>query len=213
MYDRFGHSYNVTRILDSTGRRFDLSKYEAYSALYLPGSYAMFYLVSFALSTALLVHTVLYHGRMIYNVIKHAKVEEEDVHAKLMRAYPEVPDSWYASIYLLSFAVAVVTLQVWPTDVPVWAVALSVLLSTLYLLPCGFIFAATGQYTAINLLVQIIPGVLLNGRPLVNMVRPLYCHLAVYPKMDGSQLTNARISFDFVRIRALTRFSKATLSR
>jgi len=136
------------------------------------------------------------------------------VHAKLMRAYPEVPDSWYASIYLLSFAVAVVALQVWPTDMPVWALALSVLLSTLYLLPCGFIFAATGQFTSINLLVQIIPGVLLNGRPLANMVCPPYCHRAVYSKMDGSQLTNPRIFFlIFVRIRALTRFSKDTLSR
>jgi len=176
VYDRFGHSYNITRILDSTGRRFDLSKYEAYSALYLPGPYAMVYLVAFALSTALLVHTILYHGGTIYNGIKHGKVEEEDVHVKLMRAYPEVPGSWYASICLLSFAVAVVAVQVWPTDMPIWAVALSVLLPTLYLLPCGYLFAATAQPTGINLLAQIIPGVLLNGRPLANMVRPPYCH-------------------------------------
>jgi len=210
VYDRFGHSYNVTRILDSTGRRFDLRNYEAYSALYLPGPYAMVYLVAFALSTALLVHTILYHGGTIYNGIKHGKVEE-DVHVKLMRAYPEVPDSWYASICLLSFAVAVVAVQVWPTDMPMWAVALSVLLPTLYLLPCGYLFATTGQPATINLLAQIIPGVLLNGRPLANMVRPPYCNRAVYSKMDRSQLTNPRIFFlisypfapspDFQRIR------------
>ena len=44
-YNRFGHAYNVTRILDSTGRRFDLSKYETYISswalcdLYVPGLY------------------------------------------------------------------------------------------------------------------------------------------------------------------------------
>ena len=170
-YDRFGKPYNVTQILDSTGRQFDLSKYEAYSALYLPGPFAMVYLLAFTLSTALLVHTILFHGRTIYNRIKGVKVEEDDIHAKLMRAYPEVPGSWYASIGLVFFVVAIVTVGVWPTDMPVWALALSLLLPTIYLLPCGYIFAATGQGTSINLLAEIIPGVLLNGRPLANMVR------------------------------------------
>jgi len=39
-YDRFGKSYKVTQILDDTGRRFDLDRYHACSALYLPGPYA-----------------------------------------------------------------------------------------------------------------------------------------------------------------------------
>ena len=169
-YDRFGHAYNVTRVLDSTGRRFDLSKYEAYSAMYLPGPYVMVYLLAFALSTALLVHTVLYHGRTIYIGIKGVEVDKDDVHMKLMRSYPEVPGIWYASISLVFFVVAIVVVEVWPTDMPVWAVVLSLLLSMIYLLPCGFIFATTGQGMGINLIAQIIPGVLLNGRPLANMV-------------------------------------------
>ncbi len=187
VYDRFGHTYNITRILDSTGRRFSLSHYEAYSALYLPGPYAMVYFLAFALSTALLVHTVLYHSRTIYNGIKGVQTEDEDVHAKLMRAYPEVPDSWYASICLAFFMTAVVTIEVWPTDMPVWALALSVLIPALYLIPCGFIFAVTGQGTSINLIGQIIPGVLLNGRPLANMVRsPSYLpSLVLETGMEG----------------------------
>ncbi len=170
VYDRFGHTYNITRILDSTGRRFSLSNYEAYSALYLPGPYAIVYLLAFALSTAMLVHTVLYHSRAIYDRIKRVQTEDEDVHAKLMRVYPEVPDSWYAGICLAFFIMAIVAIEVWPTDMPVWALALSLLIPALYLIPCGFIFAVTGQPTNVNLLAQIIPGVLLNGRPLANMV-------------------------------------------
>ena len=182
VYDRFGHIYNITRILDSTGRRFSLSNYEAYSALYLPGPYAIVYLLAFALSTALLVHTVLYHSRMVYKGIKRVQVEDEDVHEKLMRAYPEVPDSWYASICLAFFILAIVAIEVWPTDMPVWALALSILIPALYLIPCGFIFAATGQQSTINLLGQIIPGVLLNGRPLANMVGPTFLFLTCGPR-------------------------------
>ena len=174
VYDRFGRTYNITRILDSTGRRFSLSNYEAYSALYLPGPYAIIYFLAFALSTALLVHTALYHSRMVYNGIKREKIEEEDVHAKLMRAYPEVPNSWYASICLVFFLTAIVAIEVWPTDMPAWALALSVLVPVIYLIPCGLIYAVTSQMVLINLLAQIIPGVLLNGRPLANMVRTTF---------------------------------------
>jgi OPT oligopeptide transporter protein len=170
-YDRFGKSYKVAQILDATGRRFDLDKYHAYSAMYLPGPYAMVYLVAFALSTALLVHTILYHARTVYNGIKRVQIEEDDVHAKLMRVYPEVPDSWYATICLVFFIAAIVSVEVWPTQMPVWALALAVLLPTIYLLPCGFIFAVTGQGASINLIAEILPGVLLSGRPLANMVR------------------------------------------
>ena len=207
-YDRFGHTYNVTRILDSTGRRFDLDKYEAYSALYLPGPYAIVYLLAFSLSTSLLVHTALYHFRTVYNGFRRVQNEEEDVHAKLMRAYPEVPDSWYASICLLFFMVAIVTVEVWPTDMPVWALALSVLIPTIYLLPCGFIYAVTGQSAGINLVAEILPGVLLNGRPLANMVRPTSLLLA-YQK--GDKLTKF-LFFPSIFFRD-TRSSKATPSR
>ena len=214
-YDRFGFTYNVTRILDSTGRRFDLAEYEAYSALYLPGPYAIVYLLAFALSTALLVHTVLYHSRMVYKGIKRVQVEDEDVHEKLMRAYPEVPDSWYASICLAFFMMAIVVIEVWPTDMPVWALALSVLIPALYLIPCGIIYAVTTQSTNINLLAEIVPGVLLNGRPLANMVSPTFLFIIVGTRNKDETLTDKLMNMEYVSLfsYATTRSSKPTRFR
>jgi len=214
-YDRFGRTYNVTRILDSTGRRFSLSNYEAYSALYLPGPYAMVYLLAFTLATALLVHTALYHSRRIYNGMKRVQTEEEDVHAKLMRSYPEVPDTWYASIFLVFFTMAIVTIEVWRTDIPVWALALSVLVPVLHLIPCGFLFAVTGQEISINLLAQIIPGALLNGRPLANMVRGTFLFANVGTRNKDGNTTNKLVnmniglfSYATARSSRLTRFRR-----
>ena len=213
-YDRFGRTYNATRVLDETGRRFSLSKYEAYSALYLPGPYAMVYLLAFALSTALLVHTILYHSRMVYNGVKRLKVEEEDIHAKLMRAYPEVPDRWYATICLVFFMMGIVTIEVYPTDMPVWALALSVLIPALYLIPCGIIYAVTSQSTNINLLAEIIPGMLLNGRPLANMVRSTFLFTIVTRNKDGKS-TDKLMVMKYISLVSYvtTRFSKATRFR
>lgn len=171
-YDRFGTPYQVMAILDDTGHKIDLTKYAEYSALYLPGPYAMVYLLAFALCTALVTHTILYHGRALINGVKRIKLEEDDIHAKLMRVYPEVPDKWYATVCVAFFALAIVAVEVWPTHMPVWALAIALLLPALYVLPCGFIYAVTAQGVSINLLAEIIPGAILPGQPLPNMVRP-----------------------------------------
>ncbi|KAF8879185.1 oligopeptide transporter [Mucidula mucida] len=161
-YDRFGNVYDVSRVLmkDDT---FDLAGYEAYSPLYLPATYAMCYLVAFALSTCVLTHTVLYHGQSLINGVKKMRVEQDDIHAKLMRNYPEVPDWWYALSFVVFFCLAVVAVEVWNTDVPVWSL----------LLP-GFIYAMTGQGITLNILAQIIPGTLITGNPLANMIFKSY---------------------------------------
>ena len=110
-FDRFGQSYNVSRVL-RTDDTFDEAAYNAYSPLYLPATYAMTYLLAFALSTCVLVHTALYHGKSLLNGLKRIRVEPDDIHAKLMRSYPEVPDWWYASAFCLFFSLAVIAVEV-----------------------------------------------------------------------------------------------------
>ena len=90
-YDQFGQIYNVTRVLTSDNK-FDPVAYNKYSPLFLPATYAMTYLLAFALSTCLVTHTLLYHGRTLLNGLKRNRLEADDIHAKLMRIYPEVPN-------------------------------------------------------------------------------------------------------------------------
>lgn len=172
-YDRYGNVYNVSAVL-SASNRFNLTAYENYSPLYLPATYAMTYMLAFALSTCVLVHTILYHGRSLLNGVKKIRVEQDDIHAKLMRNYPEVPDWWYLVCFFGFFLLMVVVVEVWHTTVPVWALLLSVALPTLYVLPSGFIFAMTGQGITLNLLAQIIPGTLMAGDPVANMIFKAY---------------------------------------
>ena len=179
-FDRFGQVYQINAIFNRTTHSFNLDAYNAYSALYLPGPFLLVYLLAFAVSTALIVHTILYNGKTLINGFKKVKVEEDDIHAKLMRVYPEVPDKWYATLAVIFMIIGVVCVEVWPTGMPVWTLALSILLPAIYMLPCGFIYAVTGQGLAINLLAEIIPGGILAGKPLPNMVSsirwsPLMC--------------------------------------
>ncbi|EGO00748.1 hypothetical protein SERLA73DRAFT_167007 [Serpula lacrymans var. lacrymans S7.3] len=172
-YDRFGKLYDVSRVLTPQGL-FNQTAYDEYSPLYLPATYAVTYLLAFALSTCVIVHTILYHGRSLLNGVKRIRVEPDDIHAKLMRNYPEVPDWWYLLSFIIFFLVMVLAVEVWHTSVPVWALVLSILLPVLYVLPSGFIYAMTGQGITLNILAQIIPGTLLAGNPIANMLFKAY---------------------------------------
>ncbi|KAJ7350670.1 OPT oligopeptide transporter protein-domain-containing protein [Mycena albidolilacea] len=172
-YDRFGNEYDVTQVLTQKDT-FNATAYADYSPLFLPATYAMTYLLAFALSTCVIVHTLLYHGRSLLNGVKKMRVESDDIHAKLMRNYPEVPDWWYALSFCVFFSFAIIGMEVWHTQVPVWALILAVMLPIIYILPSGFIYAMTGQEITLNILAQIIPGSLLPGNPLANMLFKSY---------------------------------------
>lgn len=179
-YDRFGEPYNVTRVLrdDST---FDADEFDRYSPLYLPASYAITYLVAFALSSCVIVHTFLYHGKTVWKgtgmkALTHrwaAKLlkrknrqtaqmqtgekeeedvwERDDIHAKLMRAYPEVPNWWYATVFFVFFALCAVGIEVWHTGLPIWGLLLGMGIVGLYVIPMGFIYAMTNEIVSLFL--------------------------------------------------------------
>jgi len=102
------------------------------------------------------------------------KVEPDDIHAKLMRNYPEVPDWWYLMVFVGCFSMAIVAVEVWHTSVPIWILMLAVLIPSIYVLPGGFIYAMTGQGISVNVLSQIVPAILLPGNPVANMVFKAY---------------------------------------
>ncbi|KAH7098305.1 OPT-domain-containing protein [Auriculariales sp. MPI-PUGE-AT-0066] len=175
-YDRFGDVYDIKRVLDNTTGivTLNVTSYNEYSPLYMPAGWVMTYLLAFAVSAAVIVHTLLYHGGALINGLKRMKVEKDDIHAKLMRNYPEVPDWWYLVSFVFFFLLAVVAVERWKVGVPVWALVLALLLPVIYILPGGFIFAMTGQPITLNLLAQIIPGSLLPGNVFANMVFKVY---------------------------------------
>ena len=58
------------------------------------------------------MHTGLYHGKSLINGLRKKKVENDDIHAKLMRNYREVPEWWYFMVFCFFFCVAVIAVEV-----------------------------------------------------------------------------------------------------
>ena len=107
LYGQFRQQYNIT-----PEQTFNPATFEAYSPLYLPASFAITHLIAFTLLLAMIVHTVLYYGKTVLHGLTQMRIEKDDIHVKLMRAYPEVPDWWYLLTFIACFALAIVTAEV-----------------------------------------------------------------------------------------------------
>ncbi|KIO30716.1 hypothetical protein M407DRAFT_68949, partial [Tulasnella calospora MUT 4182] len=133
-YDRFGLPYNVDQILNPD-KSFNATAYAEYSPLYIPVSLLTTYLIAFTLVTGLLVATVCDFGDALWKTLRGNRPEDEDVHSRLMRKYPEIPALWYAGVFVISFALAVAAIQIVNVDTRVWALFLALGLAAVYAIP------------------------------------------------------------------------------
>lgn len=137
-YDNRGAQYNVTRILTPQGT-FDEEAYHAYSPLFLSTTFALSYGLSFASIAATIVHALLYFRKQIWIQSRRSLHEQPDIHARLMSRYKQVPDWWYASIFLSMFAFGIIAIEVWHTQMPVWALILALVI-------CMFFFSTLRRF-------------------------------------------------------------------
>ncbi|KAG8891252.1 hypothetical protein FRC00_014020, partial [Tulasnella sp. 408] len=167
-YDRFGLPYNIDQILNQD-RSFNATAYAEYSPLYIPVSLLVTYLYAFVLATAFVVATILDFGDELWKALRGKQQEDDDIHARLMRKYPEIPALWYTGVFVVSFFLAVAAIQIGHFDLPIWGVLLAAALVFIYSIPALYVYSATTGTISINLLAQIIPGSIWPGNPFNNM--------------------------------------------
>ncbi|KAG9002079.1 hypothetical protein FRB93_011852 [Tulasnella sp. JGI-2019a] len=177
-YDHFGKPYNVTRILnpDST---LNMEGYKQYSPLFLSTVYALSYGPSFASITATAVHAFLYFRKQIWTQARLSLSEQPDIHARLMSNYKEVPEWWYGIVFITQFALAVIALQVWHTQFPIYAFVVALLVAFVYSIPIGMLQAITNQQIGLNVITELIIGYWLPGQPLTMLLFKTYGYITM----------------------------------
>ena len=166
-----GTLYNKSEILIDNVLNDD--KYRNYGPVRMDSFFALTYGVGFAGLMATVVHVVLYHGQEMMARWKSARQENEDIHSRLMRVYPEVPDWWYASLFVISLALSLVTCVVWEY-MPWWAVLLAIGIAIIFVLPVGIVQAVTNQQPGLNIVTEYVIGYLLPGHAIANVTFKTY---------------------------------------
>ncbi|KAJ7238969.1 OPT oligopeptide transporter protein-domain-containing protein [Mycena rebaudengoi] len=172
VFDNSGKVYNVSNAVGSN-TLFDQTKFENYSPAYLSAGILMIYGVYFALYTATVTHTFLYHRheiahgfRSLFSRKKTSEVHP-DVHVRLMMSYKEVPEWQYLMILVMAIAIGAAGIGAYPTQTSpavvlyggelimlvllfVASQAAKVFLAAIFLVPIGIILSITNVTLTLN---------------------------------------------------------------
>ncbi|OBZ86013.1 Oligopeptide transporter 5 [Choanephora cucurbitarum] len=125
--------------------------------------------------TATITHVALFYGKEIVAAFRNTKnsfkasAENDDIHMKLMRAYPEVPNWWYILIYLAGMGLNIGIAYANKSQLPWWGVIFAIVLASLLSLPLNMIMAVTGYGFGLNVVTEMVCGFVLPGYPIANM--------------------------------------------
>ncbi|KAJ3005708.1 hypothetical protein HKX48_000506 [Thoreauomyces humboldtii] len=136
---------------------------------YFYTSYAM----SFMNLTALLAHIYLWYGRQLIRqtmaMLGGEQCQGNDLHNRLMRAYPEVPDWFYLSIIVVFLVLTIVVGEKTSFVMPWWSVLLATAITTVFIAPIGIIQSITGQQIGLNVVTEFVIGLILPGQVITVM--------------------------------------------
>jgi OPT family oligopeptide transporter len=137
------------------------------------------------LITAVVVHTILYHG---HDILKHARTSvsnrNNDIHCFLMSQYSETPEWWFITIFILSLINTILVCL--HSDLMEWYyVLLSIVVGWAFILPFGIIRANTGLIVIRDIIPLYIGSLILHNKPMSVLIFRL---AVVYLQTDALTL-------------------------
>ncbi|KAG1051741.1 hypothetical protein G6F43_006076 [Rhizopus delemar] len=180
LFNKDGEVWDNSKVLNSDNI-LDEAAYAEYGPLRMAPFFALNYGIGFAGLTCILVHTWLYHRHEIMQRFRESRTKEnsDDIHMKLMRAYPEVPQWWYALTFIVALGVSFAVIYVWPIHLPWWGLILAVAIPMVFTLPIGIINAITNQQPGLNVITELIIGFALPGHPIANVTFKTYGYISM----------------------------------
>jgi len=172
-------NFDVSRIL-TEDKQLDIEAYKKYSPLFQGPRIALAYALSFASISCVLVHSMLNDGKFLLSKLRFKRsTDEDDIHMKMMRKYPEVPEWWYQVLLVLLFAASMATIAAWPTHLPWWGFIITIIIPVIFMLPIGIIQARTNQQIGLNVITEFVAGYIWPGRPVANVLVKTYGYITM----------------------------------
>ncbi|KAJ3333657.1 hypothetical protein HDU76_005401 [Blyttiomyces sp. JEL0837] len=191
-----GHGLNTAHLFDDNGIAFPSSLllnpldgltlnedfYNMVKPVRISTYFALEYACGFLVFAAALSHVVLWYGKDIWARFKSgvSDLDANDVHARLMDAYPEVPDSWYLLLLTFTVILSIACTTSGGFDLPWWGTFLALAIGGITILPIGTITAISGQNISLSIISELIIGFLLPGRFISVMTFKTLSYMSLY---------------------------------
>ncbi|KAJ1920235.1 hypothetical protein H4219_001468 [Mycoemilia scoparia] len=179
LFNSTGGSYDID-ILMTPKQRLNSTAYNNYGPPAMSFSYAVSYGAGFLTLTSLFMHVSLYHGSEIWGRIKELRnhTVAEDVHARLMTVYKEVPLWWYLCLFVAMFIQGLILGELYDM-LPWWTFALSLAIALLFITPVGILQAISNVQPDLSSLAKLICGYILPGNPIANVTFNTFGYITV----------------------------------
>ncbi|CAO3567528.1 unnamed protein product [Mortierella alpina] len=180
-----GTEYDKSMVM--TNNVLDPVKYEAYGPLRMDSFFALTYGIGFAGLTATLTHVALYHGKDIRDQWRAAvSTKDHDIHSRMMMEYREVPQWWYATLFLVSTGLSIFTVVKW-NYLPWYHLLVALGIAFVFALPVGIVQAVTNQQPGLNVITEYVIGYLMPGHPIANVTFKAYGYITNVQALQFTQ--------------------------
>lgn len=104
-----------------------------------------------------------------------------------MQHYPEVPMWWYIITGVIPFAFVCTAIRIVPTQLPLWAVVIGILLSFSLTIPLSMFAAICSQDMPANVMYELVAGYMLPGRPFANMIFKTVAYITTFQTISFAE--------------------------
>ncbi|KAI9348998.1 OPT oligopeptide transporter protein-domain-containing protein [Zopfochytrium polystomum] len=197
LFDRNGVAFPSLSLLDAAamargeGAVLDEAFYESVRPVRITTYFAVQYLCGFMAVSAAIVHVYLWYGSDIVERWKASRILQMDrtreFHNsydfrffKPQNVYKEVPDAWYFTLLLVCSVLGFACGTVGGFDLPWWSILLALGLAGITIIPFGTITAISGQSIGLNIVAELVMGLILPGRFVAVMSFKTLCYMTMY---------------------------------
>ncbi|KAJ6576026.1 OPT-domain-containing protein [Mycena vulgaris] len=158
IFENTGELWEPSKFVDSNGL-LDQTLYENYSPRYLSAAHILIYGVFFAVSTATVTHTILFHRREIAHGFKSilSRKKPEEVHRDVHLIHI------IHSILLIAVAIGAAAVRLDPAETLPTTALCGVVLAIVFVIPVGIILASTNVQIPLNVLSELLGGLWFPG--------------------------------------------------
>ncbi|OJJ03412.1 hypothetical protein ASPVEDRAFT_890167 [Aspergillus versicolor CBS 583.65] len=178
IYDNTGAVYNVSRVLgEGTSFQLDVVKYENYSPVFMPITYALnTFALAIATLASLIVWVSLEHSDVLvaaikkpWNLIRTLFLRKENAqNEEPQKGDDDVPIWWYIIALGLGLFFSIFSIEFWHLDLRWYGVLFSFLIAGVFFYPVTLIYASANLKVGIEILCRVVGGFLWEGKPLAN---------------------------------------------
>lgn len=176
LYTNTGEIYRVTSVVNENSL-FDIEKYQEYGPpfytagnLVAYGSYFVLYPFSVVYEIGTRYKQTWRAFKSLYLSFRNFKKSTyegyNDPHSTMMSAYKEVPDWVFLVVLVISLVLAIICVEIYPAETPVWGLFFSLGINFVFLIPITAVYSRTGWGFGLNVLVELIVGYALPGNGL-----------------------------------------------